>query len=86
MYKWKVIFTYKDESTITVSNSSTFNLRLAKKYHAQYGQTSVHENFQLYPKKNHHAMDWTNVMVILDAGGDLEEEALRPEIKTGADK
>ena len=78
MYKWKVIFTYGDGSTIKVSNSSTFNLRLAKKYHAQFGLTSDHGVFQLYPKKNHRAMDWTNVMEILDAGGDLEKETLRP--------
>lgn len=78
MYKWKVIFTYEDGSTIKVSSSSTFNLRLAKKYHTQYGMTSVHGIFQLYPKKNHRAMDWVNVMAILDAGGDLEKETLRP--------
>lgn len=51
---WKIFFEYSDKSKCTVTGKhKDIPLRLAIKYHNQYGIHAEKSVYQQYPKKNH---------------------------------
>ena len=66
---WKIFFTYSDGSKCTLTGKQKdIDLRLARKYHNQYGIQTISSMYQQYPKKNNEAMD------LMDKIEELESE------------
>ena len=65
---WKIFFEYSDKSKCTLTGKQKdISLRLAKKYHYQYGVSAVKSTYQKYPKKDNEPIDLYKKIVQLES-------------------
>lgn len=68
---WKIFFECADGSKCTVTGKhKDIPLRLAVKYHNEYGIHAEKAVYQKYPKKNHEPIDLFEKIKELENGGE----------------
>ena len=69
---WKIFFEYNDNSKCTVTGKQKdIPLRLAVKYHKQYGFHATSAMYQQYPKKEHEPMSLVEKIAKLEKESEL---------------